>query len=262
MSVNRIRAAWGEGRAALGVWLAMPGPAVAEFCADPGLDYACVDQQHGLIGYPDLVGMLPAIERRGVAPITRVPSNDPTAIAKALDAGAQGIVIPFVSTPEEASRAVEAFRYPPRGQRSYGPIRAALSLGTREPDDLSSLPVCMVMVETREGLANAEAIAATDGVDGIYVGPADLAIALGLPPDLDKSEPEHVAAVETIRKACVSAGKVAGIQCGNGRSANRYAEEGFGFITVTKDSALLTGGVSRELAAARGDEGSGEVAYT
>lgn len=259
---NPVRKAWAEGRTAFGIWLSLPGGAAAELAADPALDFACIDQQHGLIGYTEFLAMLQGIGSRGPAPITRVPASDAAMIGKVLDAGALGVVVPMVESAKQAADVVAAFRYPPDGVRSYGPIRAATSLGTREPAALSSEPVCIVMVESRQGIENVDEIAATPGVDAIYIGPADLALALGLPPDLDKDEPEHVATVERIREACARHGVVAGIQCGSGTAARRYASGGFGLVTVTKDSALLVGGIARELIALRGGDGSDRVAYT
>lgn len=259
---NPVRRAWAEGRTAFGIWLALPGGPGAEFAADPGLDYACIDQQHGLIGYGEFLAMLHGIKGRGPAPITRVPVNEPGFIGKVLDAGALGVVVPMVNNAKEAAEVVAAFRYPPEGIRSYGPIRASTALGTRAPGALASEPLCIVMVESREGLEKVDEIAATPGVDAIYIGPADLALALGLPPELDKDEPVHVAAVGRIRDACARNGIVAGIQCGSGAAARRYAEQGFRLVTITKDSALLTGGITRELAAAQGRQGSDRVAYT
>lgn len=259
---NRVREAWSEGRPAFGIWLALPGPATAETAVTPVVDFACIDQQHGLIDYANFLPMLRAVEGRGAAPITRVPANEPSYIGKVLDAGALGVVVPLVNNAKEAAAAVAGCRYPPQGIRSYGPIRAATVLGSREPADLSAAPLCIVMVETREGLENVDEIAGTPGVDAIYIGPADLALGLGLPPDLDKGEPEHVAAVQQIRDACLRAGIAPGIQCASGASARRYAEDGFMLITAAKDTALLSAGTAREMAAAHGLEDSGGLAYT
>ena len=124
--------------------------------------------------------------------------------------------------------------------------------------------LCFVMVETREALRNIEEIASTPGLDGIYIGPADLALGLGLPPDLDKTEPEHIAAVASIRDACLRHGIVAGIQCASGMSGKAYAEQGFQFITVIKDTALLQAAARREFqnALGRGGTAGAAVAYT
>jgi len=230
-----------------------------------GVSYICVDQQHGVIDYADLVEMTRAIEGRGVVPITRVPANQAWLIGKALDAGSQGVVVPLVNTRAEAAAAVAACRYPPAGGRSFGPVRATMTMKARDTATLGSV-VCFVMVETREALNNIDEIAATPGLDGIYIGPADLALGLGLAPDLDKEEPEHVAAVERIRVACERNGIVAGIQCGSGRSAHSYVERGFGLVTYGKDSAFLQAAAQRELAIARGADvataGAVRQAYT
>lgn len=245
-----------EGKTAFGAWAALPCAFAAELMCAPGVDYVCIDQQHGLVDYSDMVAMLRAIEGRGTAvPFTRVPVNQPWVIGKAFDAGIQGVVVPMVSTRAEAEAAVAACRYSPHGVRSFGPVRASMVLGTRDAKIMGESVICFVMVETREGVDNIEAIASTPGLDGIYIGPADLALGLGLPPDLDKKEPEHVAAVDAILAACKRHNIVAGIQCGNGKSAHKYAEKGFRFITFTKDSSLLPSAVEREAAfAAGGDE--------
>jgi 4-hydroxy-2-oxoheptanedioate aldolase len=257
-----LREQWAAGNAALGLWAAVPSAFAAELMAIDGVSYVCVDQQHGVIDYADLVEMTRAIEGRGVVPITRVPANAAWLIGRALDAGAQGVVVPLINTAADAAAAVAACRYPPAGVRSFGPIRAALTMNARDPATLGGDVVCFVMVETREGLENIDAIAATPGLDGIYVGPADLALGLGMAPDLDKDEPEHVAAVERIRDACARNGIVAGIQCGSGRSARTYVERGFGLVTFGKDSSLLQSAVGRELALARGVTAVAAQGYT
>lgn len=247
-----LRSLWRDGQTAFGAWAALPGAFSIELMAVPGVAYVCIDQQHGLIDQGDVPDMARAIEGRQCVALTRVPANEGWMIAKALDAGIQGVIVPLVNTAEEAARAVAACRYPPYGVRSFGPIRAVLVSGTRDMAVLGDSVLCFVMIETREGLENVEAIAATPGVDGIYIGPADLALGLGLPPDLDKSEPEHVAAVDRILRACKEAGIVAGIQCASGASGRRYAEAGFGLVTIIKDTAILQAGARRELSAAIG----------
>src|SRR5690606_38044485 len=164
--------------------------------------YVCVDMQHGAVDYSDAVGMLQAIHAQGATPIARVPSNDLATIGKVLDAGALGVVVPLVNTAEEAAAAVAACRYPPNGGRSFGPVRASTVIGSRDPRDLEQIVVA-VMVETREGLDNVDEIAATPGLDAIYVGPADLALALDLPPAYERPEPVPTEAIDTLREACV-----------------------------------------------------------
>jgi 4-hydroxy-2-oxoheptanedioate aldolase len=124
---------------------------------------------------------------------------------------------------------------------------------TRDVAIVGDSVLCFVMVETRQGVENVEAIASTPGIDGIYVGPADLALGLGLQPNLDKEEPEHVAAVERILGACRRNNIIAGIQCGSGKSARKFADRGFQLVTFTKDSSLLPAAVEKEVAACVGD---------
>lgn len=247
-----LREKWARGETVFGAWAALPSAFAAELMVTPELGYVCVDQQHGLIDYTQALQMYTAIEARGCVALTRVPENQFWLIGKQLDAGAQGVIVPLVNNREEAARAVAACRYPPQGMRSYGPIRAAMVSGARDTQTLGGGPLCFVMVETREGLANIDDIATTPGLDGIYIGPADLALGLGLEPDLDKAEPEHVQAVQRIHDACRRAGIVSGIQCSGGKTGRLYAERGFGLVTVAKDSALLQAGAKRELSVALG----------
>jgi len=246
-----LRAAWADDRAVLGAWSAVPAAFSAELMCVPGVDYVCIDQQHGMIDYPQMVDMMRAVEVHGIVPITRVPANEAWMIGKALDAGIQGVIVPMVNTAVEAAKAVAACRYSAGGGRSYGPIRAAMAMDSRDVGVLGDEVLCFVMIETREAVENIDAIASTPGLDGIYIGPADLALGLGLPPDLDKAEPEHVAAVARILEACQRHGVVPGIQCGTGSAAAKQVERGFRLVTFTKDSALLAAGIERELAAAR-----------
>lgn len=253
---NPLNKTWREGRVAWGAWCASPSSITAEALAGADFDYVGVDMQHGAIEYSDAVVMLQAIAGRGAAPIVRVTANDPALIGKILDAGAVGIVVPLVSTAEEAARAVAACKYPPRGVRSYGPIRASISVGSHETSSLEQV-VCAVMVETLEGLENVEEIAATPGLDVIYIGPSDLALSLGLPPAYELEDANHQAAIERIRSACLVNGIVAGIHCDGGAMANRRRQQGFDMITLVNDVVLVRAGATEQLAIAV-RSGSGE----
>jgi 4-hydroxy-2-oxoheptanedioate aldolase len=249
---NPLKVAWAEGRTAFGLWSVLPGSFGAEILSETGADYVCADQQHGAIGYDAMVPMFQAIRAGGAAPITRVLSGDPFLIMKALDAGAWAVIVPLVNSAEDAARAVSACRYPPRGARSFGPVRAATVIGSRDPEDLGGEVLCLVMVETREALQGVDEIAATPGVDGIYIGPSDLALSLGLPPTLEVTEGEHVEAVRRIREACHEQGIAAGIHCPSGEWARRHAEAGFDMLTVATDAPLLREAALRQMSAARG----------
>ena len=252
MPKNPLKAAWAAGRTAFGLWSVVPGSFGAEILSETGADYVCVDQQHGAIDYDAMVPMLQAIRAGGAAPITRVLSNDPFLIMKALDAGVWAVIVPLVGSAGDAARAVSACRYPPRGVRSFGPVRAATVIGSRDPEELSGEVLCLVMVETGEALERVDEIAATPGVDGIYIGPSDLALSLGLPPTLEVTEAEHVEAVSRIREACQEHGIAAGIHCPSGDWARRHAEAGFDLVTVASDAPLLREAALRQMTAARG----------
>ncbi len=250
---NPLKAAWAEGRTAFGLWMTVPGSVGAEILAGTEVDYVCVDQQHGVIDYDSMVPMFQAIRAGGTAPITRVLSNDPFLIMKALDAGAWGVIVPMIDDAEAAAGAVAACRYPPRGIRSWGPTRASVALGSRDPEVLGGEVLCLVMIETRKGLENVEEISATPGLDGIYIGPSDLALSLGLSPTLDVTEDAHIEAVNRIGEACRRNGIAAGIHCASGEWARRHAEAGFDMVTVSTDAALLSTAARREVDAARGE---------
>lgn len=251
-NANPLKKVWSEGRTTLGLWAAMPGSFGAEIMAGAKPDYVCVDQQHGAIGYDAMVPMLQAIGASGAAPITRVLSNDRDLIGKSLDAGALGVIVPLVNSATEAARAVAACRYPPHGIRSYGPVRASGVIGSSVPEDLAGEVLCIVMVETRKGLENVDEIAATPGLDGIYVGPADLALSLGVRPTLEVKDEVHVEAVRRIREACHRHGVAAGIHSGSGEWARRHVEAGFDMVTVATDASLLKNAARREMDEARG----------
>ena len=191
-SVNPLLALWRAGKPSLGGWMTTADPQIAEFLASGGFDEICVDQQHGLADSSTLASVFRAIEVHGVAPTTRVPANDFAAIGFALDIGAVAIIVPMVGSADEAAAAAEACHFPPRGRRSVGPLRGTL---TRASDRLDALDeaACVVMIETPEGIRNADAIAATPGVDAIYIGPGDLALgsrAVGLAERLDAGRGE------------------------------------------------------------------------
>ena len=179
---KRLRAKWDAGQPAFGMWAGIPTSLTAELAALAGYDYVCVDLQHGLGTEATMVPMFEAIQAGGSVPLARLAWNEPWLIMRALDLGAAGVILPLIDNPREAARGVEACRYPPHGRRSYGPIRAAIVAGTAAPDELGADALCFAMIETRDGLDNLDEIAATPGLDGLYIGPSDLSIALGLPP--------------------------------------------------------------------------------
>jgi 4-hydroxy-2-oxoheptanedioate aldolase len=210
----------------------------AEVAALAGFDWACVDLQHGAAGLETAAPVFQAISVAGATPLARVAANDHWLIARALDLGASGVIVPMVDDPQAASHAVAATRYPPAGSRSYGPVRAVA--GDAEP-------LCIVMCESRTSVERLAEICAVAGVDGVYVGPRDLGLSYGLDPG-----PELERVVERILATCVRAGTPAGIHTRSGESARRYVEAGFRFAAVGSDRDLLARAAASELEAARG----------
>jgi 4-hydroxy-2-oxoheptanedioate aldolase len=254
---KRLRAKFEAGEPAFGLWAGIPTSLTAELAAAAGYDYVCVDLQHGLSDEATMVSMFQATQAAGAAPLARLAWNEPWLIMRALDLGAAGVILPLIDNAAEARRAVESCRYPPVGRRSYGPIRAELVMGSAAPDELGGEALCIAMIETREGIENLEEIAATPGLDGLYIGPSDLSIALGLAPggvvaDPRGDRPALAEAIERIRQVCEANGLIAGMHCGAGDMASMYARDGFRLITVGVDTSLFKAMIGRELNAARG----------
>jgi 4-hydroxy-2-oxoheptanedioate aldolase len=247
---NPLLARWRAGEATFGLWAMTANPTQGEYAASIGTDFILWDMQHGLVADPDLAGLFRSVLGSPVVPLVRVGANDPLLIGRALDAGAAGVVVPLVNTPDEAAAAIAACRFPPAGSRSFGPNRVTLVTGTLDPRILEDV-ACIVMVETAVGLANVEAIASMPGLDAILIGPSDLALGLGLAHD-DRGE-SHRAAVSRILQACRDHSIAAGIVLGSGADARTHADMGFQFMNVASDVGLLAAGLGRELRAARGE---------
>lgn len=242
----------------IGYWSLLDSPVAAERLARLGYDYLAFDAQHGLFGYQGLLNNLIATDTRGstAVGVVRVEANDPTYIGRALDAGAAAVIVPLVDTAQDAADAVAAVRYPPHGRRSYGPMRAQLRIGP-DPADTHQQTAVLAMIETADGLANVEEICATPGLDGIYVGPSDLRLAIGgrTSTDPDVAE-EFEQALTRVRVAAETAGIAVGIHNGDGASAARRLAEGFTFASVAADVVHLQQAATAHLEAARKDSGA------
>lgn len=249
---NHLKALWASGGQAIGGWATLGSPFATEVLAVAGFDYVCVDLQHGLAHAETMVPMLIATARTGVTPLVRVPANANDAIGKALDAGAHGVIVPMVNSGEQAAAAVAACRYAPDGVRSFGPVRAGLQTAGMSLADVNAQILCLPMVETWEAVERIDEICATPGVDGIYIGPSDLSVTLGLPPYSDPVADELTAAVERVRAAAGAAGLPVGIHTPSGRQARAYLDQGLDMVTVSTDAAILRTAVTAELGAARG----------
>lgn len=252
MRENALLAAWREGRQTIGCWLSLGNAYSAEALAQLGFDYMCIDLQHGLVDYHDLTYMLPAISNGNTTPLVRVPWNEPYEIMKALDAGAYGVIVPLVNNREDAEKAVAACRYPPDGNRSFGPIRGALYGGRGYAAHANEHMACIAMIETQEGLRNLDEILATPGLDGIYVGPADLALALGMPALGDTDDAGHMETVLRILESGHNHGVPVGIHTSSLDYCQKRLAAGFDFVTLGSDAGFMTRAAAGELAAARG----------
>ena len=248
---DTLRTIWKRGGETLGAWTFIPSPVSAESCARAGFDYVCVDAQHGAIGYDAAVPMIQAIELGGSVPIARVPWNEPGIIGKMLDAGCHGVIVPMVNTSDEAEAVVRAVRYAPRGSRSWGPALAAPrhdDYRTWADNNIAVIP----MIETAEALANVDDILSVEGVDAAYVGPADLAISLGLGPAGNDGTAIFDEALATIIDACVRHSVVPGIHA-TADLTDLRRQQGFKMITVSTDLPTLRGALAAELQLARVD---------
>lgn len=252
MRKNHVLAAWRANRQTIGGWLSIDSAYTAEVMANAGFDWLCLDMQHGMLDYSDLKKMLPAISTTDTIPLVRVPWNEPYEIMKALDAGAYGVIVPLVNNREEAERAVSACKYPPQGNRSFGPIRGAIYGGAGYVKEANNEIACIVMIETAEALSNLDQILSTPGVDAAYIGPADLAYALGLPPTGDNNDPKHVATVDLIAAACKKHGIAVGIHTGSLEYTQRFLKQGFHMVTLGSDSGFMARLARMELKDARG----------
>ena len=239
MPPNRLRQTWAEGRPAINGWCSIGSPFVAEVMAGAGWDSVTLDCQHGLIGYGEMLAMLQAMRASPVTPLVRVSQNAPGEIMKALDAGAMGIICPLVNDRAECEAFVSACRYPPAGGRSYGPTRAGLVGGPDYAATANREVLCLAMIETRAGLDNVEAVAATPGLDGIYIGPSDLSLSLGGAPIQNSQEPTLLAAFDRILGACRAAGVRAGVHTAGVAYSKQMIERGFDLVTVGADVRYL-----------------------
>ena len=221
-----------------GAWSVIPSPLSVRLLAAAGFDYVVIDLQHGGATERDLPGMTSAIRLAGAAPIGRVRHAHPADIGRALDLGCAGVITPNVNSAAQAREVAGAVRYPPAGYRSAGGVLAA--------DE----PFCIVMVESAEAVAELAATLAIDGVDGVYVGPRDLSLALGCA--LDPEDPVLRSAFEQIWAACDAAGKPVGVHATDGSIARHYRDAGCTLITAAADAAAITRGVAAELGTARG----------
>ncbi|NNE79760.1 MAG: 2,4-dihydroxyhept-2-ene-1,7-dioic acid aldolase [Silicimonas sp.] len=244
---NPLNVIWNRGEPVLNGWCSIANTFTAEIMAAQGYDSLTIDGQHGALDYSDALPMLQTISGTGKTPLARVPWREPGVIMKYLDAGALGIICPMINSSDEAAEFASYMRYPPLGQRSFGPTRAGFAYPGYNLTDANNEVLAFAMIETADGIRNLEDIAATKGIDGLYVGPNDLALGFSngsLPSGLDREEPEVIEILQRIATTAKSKGIHAALHCGTVDYAMRGLEWGYDMVTVSGDARLLAAAAS------------------
>jgi 4-hydroxy-2-oxoheptanedioate aldolase len=255
MRENRIRNLWREDKAVVNGWLAIPSTFSAETMAHQGWDSLTIDMQHGVVDYQMAVNMLTAVSTTNTVPMVRVPWLDPGIIMKSLDAGAYAVICPMINSRAEAEKLVSYMRYAPRGVRSFGPIRALLYGGADYPAKANDTVIPFAMIETKQALENLDDILSVEGLDAIYVGPADLSLTLGCTPKFDQEEKPVVEAIDYIIAKAKQHGVFAGIHNGTPEYAQRMIAKGFRFVTLGSDARLMAAGAQQTISKMRAGPG-------
>jgi 4-hydroxy-2-oxoheptanedioate aldolase len=241
-----IRTKLENGAVTVGTFLAIGSAHSAEIIGQAGFDWVILDTQHGGFSEPQLLPMLQALDLKATPALVRVNWLDPAQIMRAADLGAAGVVVPMVNTPEDAARAVAAIRYPPHGMRSFGPVRTYYA-----QDGTSEEPLCLVMIETVEALENLAEIAVTPGLDGLLVGPVDLALSMGR--GLSLEMPASVLdAIERVAAVCREHGLIAASVALGHANAKEQLKRGIRFLSSGADSLFMRRAAAEELAVLRG----------
>ena len=243
MRENKIKKMMNEGKPVINGWLQIPSTVSAEAMAHQGWDSLTIDMQHGLVDYSNALPMLQTISSTNVTPLARVNWNEPGQIMKILDAGCYGIICPMVSNKEQAEKFVQACMYPPNGYRSFGPVRGLIYGGSDYAKHADQEMLKFAMIETKESLDKLDEIMSVKGLDGIYIGPADLSLAIGEEPGFDK--PENSKAYSQILKILEHAKKnkiFAGIHNGTPEYALKMIDKGFNFVTIGADQRAMSTG--------------------
>ena len=237
-------------------WCGLAAPLVAEVIAREGFGAVTVDMQHGLWDMAATVGAIASIRQGGAAPVVRVPLGDFATASRALDFGAEGIISPMINTAADARAFVAAAKYPPLGERSWGPHRATMLAELAEQkvylSEGNELTFTLAMIETRAALDNVDAIAATPGIDGLFLGPSDLSIALSQGATLDPLSADVDRELERIAQAARKAGKILGAYCHSAERAAALAKRGVRFLAVGSDLGFLRAGTAAALKTLKG----------
>lgn len=249
---NALRHRLDQGEVCYNGWSLIPSVVGIEAFGQLGWDSVTVDMQHGWWDYATATTAFMALNACSVTPMVRVPWNEPGILGKVLDAGAQGIICPMINTAQDAASLVRGCLYPPAGQRSTGPVRGPLTYAAPGYQERANSQVLILpQIETAEAVDNLDAILDTPGISGVYVGPSDLGLSLGLKPVMDQEEPAIFAIYETILGACKRRGLVASLHNTSAEYAARMVAMGFNLVTVGSDLGFTLGGAVKALGVAR-----------
>jgi 4-hydroxy-2-oxoheptanedioate aldolase len=226
-------------------------PFAAELLANSGIDFVMIDTQHGTFGQDAANLALMAMRMTDSIPMARVARNDYTLIGRLLDEGALGIIVPMVESGDDAQRAADACLLPPKGQRSWGWGSAGL-YGSDYPDKINNELFVAVQIESITAVENAEEIMSVDGVDGCWLGPADMALSLGLDPRTAVGNKQHAEAVQHVLEVCNRLGKIPGIAAQSPEEAKSRGEQGFRFVTAGNDGAMISNAAAAGVKMLRG----------
>jgi 4-hydroxy-2-oxoheptanedioate aldolase len=257
MSSDSVRRRWAAGETAFAAWLSLESPAAAAAVASAGFDAVVVDLQHGHATFADLPALSATLETSPAVPFVRSAWNHPADLMRSLDLGFRGVICPMVGSRAEADAFVAACRYPPVGTRSYGPIHGAFGRGRDHTRAAEEATLLFAMIETAEGLANLDEIASTPGLDGLFVGPADLSLGMGLDTFADLTDPPLLAALDTVIAAALAHDLVPGIHAPSAPDAAAMARRGFRFVSCMADEELLRDAAEVALRETRGAESHG-----
>lgn len=240
--VNRFKAALAERKSQIGLWVAFGSPNVAELLSHCGYDWLVIDGEHAPNDLPLMLAQLQATQAGGAHPVIRVPQGEAWLIKQVLDIGAQTVLVPMVDTADQARAMVRAMRYPPEGIRGMGTLGRASRYGlTADYLTTANAQTCLlVQAESRAALENLDEICAVDGVDGVFIGPADLSADMGFPGNANA--PEVLAAIDDAIRRIVAHGKAAGILVGGAAPAKHALALGATFVAVGHDVGLLRQG--------------------
>lgn len=235
----KLKDVWAAGNSAINGWLSLPGSHLAEVLAHQGWDSLTIDLQHSSIDVSAAIPMLQAMAATDVTPIVRVPWNEPSVMMRVLDAGAYGIICPMINSRADAEQFVSACRYPPDGMRSNGAYRGMIVGRADYQRTANSEIVTLAMIETREGVANLKEIAETPGLDGLYIGPTDLAFSHGQPPVHNNFDGPVAELIAQIREGAHAAGIKAGVHATRTDYAAKMIADGFDLVTPTSDLRMI-----------------------